>query len=301
MIDVAVYGDGRLARGVAERLSADAQVSLRGPAARDRSLLTGGSEVVLIATTTLLRDVADDIRTAVDAGSNVLVSAEEAAYPWAVDRELADELGALARANGVTILGAGLNPGFLFDALVLTLSGLHTVPSSISVSRVVDVSAFGPAVRRRLGLGYDRAGFDAGLAAGSVLGHAGFRQSMHVVAAALGVEIDQVDGEIEPLFDDRGMTVGFVQEYVARVAGADWFRATFTGHLAPLEAGLVPSDAITIESASGTTRSVIEPGVASLDGAISVIANSVRRVVAAPPGWLTVADLPPAHPLEAAR
>lgn len=299
MIDLAIYGDGRLARGVTERLRTDPGVLVG--AARDRSQLTGGAEVVLIATTTLLRDVADDIRAAAAAGSNVLVSAEEAAYPWAVDAALADELDALARANGVTILGAGLNPGFLFDALVLTLTGLHSTPTSIEVSRVVDVSPFGPAVRSRLGLGFDRVQFERGVADGSVLGHAGFRQSMAVVASALGVVIDRVDGELEPLFDGHGITAGFVQHYVATVDGAPWFRATFTGHLEPASVGLIPADTISIDSAAGSTRSAIEPGVPSLDGAISVVANSVRRVVAAPPGWCTVAGLPPAHPTEGVR
>jgi hypothetical protein len=31
-------------------------------------------------------------------------------------------------------------------------------------------------------------------------------------------------------------------------------------------------------------------------GSASIVANSVRRVVAAAPGWRTVADLPPAFP-----
>src|SRR5688572_2702803 len=104
MIEVALYGDGRLARGVAERLRTDPDVTVLGPAARDAELLRAGADVVLIATTTLLADVAEAIRSAVRAGSNVLVSAEEAAYPWAVDRDLADEVDALAREAGVTVL-----------------------------------------------------------------------------------------------------------------------------------------------------------------------------------------------------
>jgi 4-hydroxy-tetrahydrodipicolinate reductase len=298
MVDVAIIGDGRLARALAHRLRSDGVLAVRGPAARSerRGLLTSGADVVIIATSTLLADVADDIRAAVSAGSNVLVSAEEAAHPWAVDAVLGEELDQLAREAGVTVLGAGLNPGFLFDALVITLSGLHATPTSIAVSRVVDLSGFGPAVRARLGLGYDRSGFTAGLADGSILGHAGFRQSMAVVAATLGVIIDRIDAEVEPVFDAGGTTAGFVQHYLAFVGGSDWFRAEFTGHIAPQAAGLVPRDAITIESDAGTTHSVIEPGVPSLAGSVSLIANSIRRVIAAPPGWRTVAELPPAHP-----
>jgi len=41
---------------------------------------------------------------------------------------------------------------------------------------------------------------------------------------------------------------------------------------------------------------VIEPGLNPQSGASAMIANSLRRVAAAPPGWLTVGDLPPATP-----
>lgn len=295
MIEVALYGDGRLARGVAQRLGADPGVTLLGPGARDADLLSSGADVVLIATTTLLADVADDIRTAVRAGSNVLVSAEEAAYPWAVDRELADALDALARDAGVTVLGAGLNPGFLFDSLVLAMCSVHAVPDRIRVTRVVDLSPFGPAVRGRLGIGFSSAEFDQRIADGRILGHAGFRQSMAVVAAALGVPIDRYETSIEPLLAER-RTAGFAQTYTAMTAGGPWFSATFTGHLSPGAAGLATRDVIEIESAAGRTSSVIEPGVPSLAGAISVVSNSVRRVLEAAPGWRTVAELPPAIP-----
>ncbi len=57
------------------------------------------------------------------------------------------------RQNGVSILGTGVNPGFVLDLLVVTLSGgCHTV-ERIEASRVNDLSPYGPTVMKSQGVG----------------------------------------------------------------------------------------------------------------------------------------------------
>ncbi len=293
---VAVYGAGQAGGAVAGLLRARPGVTVEGPFGRAEraAALGGGADVVVIATTSFLAEIAADVRMAVEAGSNVLTSAEEAAYPWATDAACADELDALARARGVTILGAGLNPGFSFDALVLTLAGATTGLRALRVSRVVDLSGFGTAVLRRIGVGHAEAAFAAGVASGAITGHIGFPQSMHVVAGALGVRIERVERELAPLVRD-GTTAGFVQRYVAVADGREWFDARFTGHVDPAGEGLVTSDAIRLD-ADPPLGLEIPGGIGAQAGSAAVLANSVRRVVDAAPGWLTVAELPPARP-----
>ena len=300
MIEVAVIGDGQLARGVAAQLLGRADIRVEGPTPRTRipAAISAGTQIIIIATTTRLVDVVDHIEAAVGAGSNVIVSAEESAYPWAVDPAAADRLDALAHERGVTILGCGLNPGFVFDALVLTLLGTGPLPSAISVERTVDLSGFGPAVQARLGLGVSSTEFAMGIESDRILGHAGFPQSMSIVADALGVIIDSISTRIEPTLENA-RTVGFVQEYVAVVAGQQWFRARFIGHISPTEAGLTVRDSIEITSRGTALTCTIDPGFASQSGSQSLIANSIDRVVTARPGWLTVAELEPAHPRSA--
>jgi hypothetical protein len=293
---VAIVGNGQLATGIALALAPRTDIRLIGPAARSDHdhALKCGADVVIIATTTRLSDVGSGIETAIAAGSNVIVSAEEAAYPAAIDEMLAYRLDALARANGVTVLGGGLNPGFIFDALVLTLLGTTTAVRDIDVIRTVDISGFGPAVRARLGLGVNRGSFERGLSNGQILGHAGFPQSISLVAHALGVTLDRIDTSIEPIMHD-GFSVGVRQVYTGVLRGADWFRATFIGHIDPVSAALRVRDEIRIDAPVPFTC-VIDPGINSQTGSQAIIANSVDRVINAPPGWITVAHLPPAHP-----
>jgi 4-hydroxy-tetrahydrodipicolinate reductase len=306
---VGFYGAGQVATNTAEILRGRSGVAVLGPFGRDRrdEALRTGADVVVIATTSFLAEIADDVRDAVEAGSNVITTAEEAAYPWANDAATADRLDAAARSRGVTILGAGLNPGFAFDALVLTASGVVPEVESLLVERVVDLSGFGETVLRRIGVGHSAESFEAGRRAGSVTGHIGFPQSMRVVAGRLGVEIERIDGEVEPVFAERelaarslvvrpGETAGFRQRYRAISGGRVWFEALFLGHVAPGEIGENPRDAIAIRGPHGGVNLGVTPGMNPQTGSASIVANSVRRIVAAPPGWTTVGDLPPAVP-----
>jgi 4-hydroxy-tetrahydrodipicolinate reductase len=263
--------------------------------------------LVIIATTSRFRDVADDIQRAVKAGSNVLVSAEECANPWLVDPLLADRINTLAEDQDVTVLGSGLNPGLIFDALVLTLLGATPGGVQVEVTRIVDIGHFGSAVLRRLGIGFDESAFRHRVDRGEVLGHAGFPQSISIVAQALHVAIDGITEEIDPIFSDdivvlpngealpAGTSVGIVQTYRASIDDHVWFTAVFRGHVRPDLIGWEPQDTIEFMRDGRCERSItITPGLPSQSGSQAMIANSVDRVLSARPGWLTVADLPPA-------
>jgi 2,4-diaminopentanoate dehydrogenase len=307
---VSLYGAGQVARNVADILARRGHVTVHGPFGREQrdEALRAGAEVVVIATTSFLAAVADDIRDAVEAGSNVITTAEEAAFPWANDAATANRLDALARSRGVTILGAGVNPGFAFDALVLTACGVVAEVETIRVERVVDLSGFGATVLRRIGVGHSADAFAEGVRTGTVTGHIGFPQSMRVVAGRLGVEIERIDRELEPIFADAelvasaltvgsGETAGFRQRYAAMSGGRTWFEAVFTGHIAPAAIEAQPRDSIAIRGPYGGIDLAAVPGIQPQSGSAAVVANSLQRVLAAPPGWKTVAELPPAVPL----
>jgi len=310
LIRVAFYGAGQVSMNTAAILNRRDGIEVLGPFGRPQrdEALRSGADVVVIATTSFLAEIADDVREAVEAGSNVITTAEEAAYPWANDPVVAERLDALARSRKVTILGAGLNPGFAFDALVLTACGAVAEVESLLVERVVDLSGFGATVLRRIGVGHSAESFEEGRRSGTVTGHIGFPQSMQVVGGRLGVAIERIDRELEPIFAEvelpassltvrAGETAGFRQRYSAFAAGQPWFEAVFTGHVSPPAIGLEPLDSIDVRSPDGGVHLEARPGLNPQRGSAAVVANSVRRVVAAAPGWTTVGNLPPAVPV----
>lgn len=303
---IALYGAGKVGTQVARILADRPWAEVLGPFDRAGRVdaLTSGADVVLIATTSFLADVAADIRTAVEHGSNVLTTAEEAAFPWAIDAEVADDLDALARSAGVSILGAGYNPGFAFDAHVLTVAGVVERADAFRVERVVDLSGFSETVLRRLGIGFVPEEFEEGVATGAITGHIGFPQSMRIVARQMGVELDRIERTVVPhvteveirgstMTVEAGLTAGFQQDYVGIVDGRPWFEAAFTGHMTLEAIAADPRDEIIV---SGPTplRFATTPGVNPQQGTPALLSNSMHRLVAAPPGWVTVGELPPA-------
>jgi 4-hydroxy-tetrahydrodipicolinate reductase len=129
---------------------------------------------------------------------------------------------------------------------------------------------------------------------------------MRIVADKLQVKIERIDFHIEPLFAshvyelphltiDEGCSAGFIQRYTAIVDGRSWFEAELVGHADPESAGFERADTIDI-SGVAPIHLEIRPGCDPQLGSAALIANSLRRVIDAPPGLTTVANLPPAIP-----
>ena len=78
---------------------------------------------MVIATTSWTEKQMPDLRKILKAGINCISIAEEMSTPEAQSPELAKELDELAKANGVSILGTGVNPGYVLDLMVVMLSG----------------------------------------------------------------------------------------------------------------------------------------------------------------------------------
>jgi len=311
MAKVSIYGAGQLGTNVARMLREQGRHSVAGPFHReeDEVALKSGADVVLIATTTLFAEVAPYIRTALNAGSNVLVSSEECAYPWAVDRALADELDALAKSKGVSVAGTGVNPGLIFDALVLTFLGATPRNATITVRRTVDISKFGATVLRRIGVDASEAEFHEKVKAGKILGHAGFPQSMSVVADALGLKIDRIDKELLPILADKlislpdrldvqpGRSAGVNQTYTSIVEGKPWFVSHFFGHIDLAGIGKSAQDQIELRIDGNLHQTItLAPGIGAQVGSQNMVVNSFDRIITAAPGWVTLAQLPPAFP-----
>ena len=271
----------------------------------DRAL-EGSPDIVVIATTSFLDDVLPVVTACVKRGCNVVCTAEEMAFPWAIDPAAAAKLDRLAKRHAVTVLGAGANPGFITDALVLTAAGAAWEISSISTRRVVKLGRFSLTVLRRLGIGYTKRDFTTGIRSSRIFGHIGYPESIGIVARALGKHVSHIRKSYRPLIADRdfqiehmtvraGLTAGFVQRAQAIVGGAVWFDAEFIGHVDPMAAGYEPQDQIRLFGTPDLNLSV-NPGFDPQFTSAAVIANSLRRVVQANPGLVTVADLPPAVP-----
>lgn len=244
------------------------------------------ADVVLHATASFLQDVFPQLLGIVRAGRNVISTCEELAYPWRRHPGLAKELDREARAHGVSVLGSGINPGFVLDTLALCLTGACQRVRRIEACRVVDVAARREQLRRKVGLGLPIEEFRSRAAAGG-FGHVGLAESAWLVGIGLGWTFDAVDETIEPVPGENGRALGARQTVSARRDGRELVRLTVE-----MSAGAShPMDEIVIEG-DPSLRMRIEGGVPGDVATAAVVLNCIPAVVAAPAGLLTMLDLP---------
>ena len=81
------------------------------------------ADVVLCCTDSFTKEAFERLKFCLEKKINVVSSAEEMAYPQAQSPELAKELDRIAKENGVSIIGTGINPGLIMDFLVVVMTG----------------------------------------------------------------------------------------------------------------------------------------------------------------------------------
>jgi 4-hydroxy-tetrahydrodipicolinate reductase len=284
------------------------------PISADLTSVIGQSRphLAIQATCSKLHDAMEEITTLVRHGVHVISIAEEMADPSCTSPVLAEELHRLAIAHGVAILGTGINPGFVLDVLVITLTGVCADVQSITAKRVNDLSPYGPSVLRSQGVGFTPEAFHAGLKAGTVVGHVGFPQSIHMIADTLGWEIERVAETREPIVSqvqratpivtvEPGQVAGCLHTAVAYQRGTPVITLIHPQQIHPQLEGVETGDTIEIFG-TPNVRLAGSPEIPGGKGTVALTVNLIPRVLNASPGLHTMIDLPiPAAMLGDAR
>ncbi|MGQ0568683.1 MAG: dihydrodipicolinate reductase [Armatimonadota bacterium] len=250
--------------------------------------LTRGPQVVLHSTQSHLAQVTSQILACIEAGACVVSTCEELAFPWRhhpVDARRIDEA---AKARGVTVVGVGVNPGFVMDLLPIVLTGPCRDVRAVRVTRVVDAGQRRLPLQRKVGAGLEQAAFEEGVAAGRI-GHVGLAESVAMIADALGWALEEIREEIEPVL------VGTEVRGLHQVAtGLHDGRPGITLDLTMAVGAPHPRDTVVIEGEPAlhvTAAGGIHGDVATC----AIAVNAIPRVLAAPPGLTTVHRLNPIH------
>ncbi len=266
------------------------------------ALSQGCPDVVIIATRSFVHEVVDEMLLAVEQGANVISIAEEMADAWAQHPKMADRIDRAARERKVTVLGTGINPGFVLDLLIVCLSGACVSVESIVARRVNDLSPFGPTVMETQGVGTTPEQFQAGIADGSIVGHVGFPESISLIARALGMQLDRIEQTKEPIISrvtrktehvivEPGWVAGCRHIAVGYRDDKEIIRFEHPQQVLPELEGVDTGDYITIE---GTPRidMAIKPEIPGGLGTTALAVNMVPLVKRAAPGLLTMVDFP---------
>ena len=253
-------------------------------------------DIAVLCTSSSLEQVMPQFEEVLKHRVPIVTTTEEAAYPVPRNRRLVRRLDEAARKARVAVLGTGVNPGFVMDALPIALTAVCERVDRVEVHRVQDARIRRLPFQRKIGAGLTTGQFARGVKAGA-LRHMGFAESMHMMAAALGWTLDRVTDDIRPklaqepvasdwLTVDAGCVCGIVQDAVGYVKGEARIRL----HLEAYLGAPVSYDSVLIEG-SPRIYSRIEGGVHGDIATASMVVNSIPGVIAAAPGFRTMRDM----------
>lgn len=262
------------------------------------------ADLAIVATTSDLDQVAETIVPLVESGYNVLSICEELAFPWQSHPEVAVRIDAVAKAHGVTVLGTGANPGVLMDTLPLLLTALTQRVERVVIRRRTSMARYG-AILTKFGLGLTEAEFAAAQRRGGLVGHYGFEQSIGALAGGLGWDLDEI--VVDPIAPavvsgttrvGDHVTIGPGQISAVRHAarglrgGEALIDLEITFGFYDESDPIAPGDDYRIEGAEQTIALSNAVGFESFLSTIAAAANTATAVVDAPPGLLSMGDLP---------
>jgi hypothetical protein len=267
------------------------------------------ADAVVHATTSFLQQAYPQIAEALEHGLNVVSTCEELSYPYIVDRNLARKLHELARENGATVLGTGINPGFLMDTLVITLTCVCQKIRKIEIKRVMNAATRRVPFQEKIGAGFSLREFNEKMRSKTITGHVGLAQSMSMVASALGWRLDEIQiDKVEPVMAGKHVESDAIKVEVGQAAGLRQYARGIRGgkEVMSLEfqayiGAEEEYDSITIEGVPNIYQK-ITPCIHGDFGTVAIIANSIPKAINAPPGLVTMKDLPiPSAALEDMR
>lgn len=279
VVDIDPHKQGQLVEGVAVTSS-----------------LPAAAHVAVLTTTSSLARIEPQVMDALARGMAVVSSCEELFFPHS-QPEIAARLDAAAQAAGRAVLGTGVNPGFLMDALPLALTAPCRRVERVRVERVQDPSTRRRPFQDKVGVGGEPAVVEQLLAAGKT-GHVGLRESALFLGAKLGFSVDIFREEqrvivAEDVVERAGRRIEPGQVLGVEQTGRAWsggiervelfFRAVWGEPQSHDRIQIVGEPALDVTLAGGVPGDV---------ATCAIVVNAIPAVLDARPGLRTMAEVP---------
>ncbi len=254
------------------------------------------ADVVLHTTNSYFDLFKSQVVEILEAGLDIVSTAEELSFPWLAHPKEAAEIDAVAQRAGKTVLATGVNPGFIMDSLPLNLTAICQQVDHIDVTRVINASTRRGPFQAKIGSGMTVADFQARMAAGR-MGHVGLPESVGMVFHTLGKKLARYESSVEPVVADQPVKTDYFDVQPGQVKGLKQVAHGYTDEgefmgltfIAALEAG---DEKDTIKITGRPNLKVTLKGTNGDIATIAIAVNAIRRVKEAAPGLVTMRDLP---------
>ncbi len=256
-------------------------------------------DIALVLTTSSIEKIAPTIKECLQANLDVISICEELSYPFASHKNIADEIDRLAKERNQTVLGTGINPGFLMDLLPTILSSPTMDFHKARVTRVIDSVRRRESFQKKIGTGMSTDEFAAAIEKRDITGHVGLVESIEFVNDALQLDLDEIR-ELSPeaiiAEEPLDTPIGLVHE--GDVKGLKSTGQGVKNREVIIElvfeayCGATPEyDEIHIDGHPAIHQRIVG-GVMGDYATIAMMLNMIPLVVDAEPGLFTMKDLP---------
>ncbi|MCK9235305.1 MAG: 2,4-diaminopentanoate dehydrogenase [Acholeplasmataceae bacterium] len=329
LIKVAIWGFGAMGQGMAEMLLTKRGVDIVGvcdinenfvgktvedilksdyqcqtPIEQDIDSMLDNTkpDLVLLCTDSFVKGAYHKIEKILKKKINCITTAEEMAYPLESHPEMAKAFDDLAKENGVTLLGTGINPGFIMDLMVVALSGAMVDVEKIKVERINSLSPFGPAVMEEQGVGDSLERYHERVKNNQLDGHVGFRQSVDMIFKGLGLKPSKFEQQMKPILTSIDRQTKYATAKKGTLAGVNmtaqgylenqlFLEMSHPQQIEPEAEGVRTGDYIYL-TGKPNVQMAISPEIDGGLGTIAVCVNMIPHVLNARPGLKTMLDLP---------
>jgi 4-hydroxy-tetrahydrodipicolinate reductase len=257
----------------------------------------GADADVVVHTTNSYFDLfTDQVLEILEAGFDIVSTSEELSFPWTDNPDRAARVDEAARKAGKTVLGTGVNPGFLMDSLPLFITSIAQRVDHIDVTRVINASKRRGPFQAKIGSGMTVDEFKAKMAEGR-MGHVGLPESAAMLLDTLGKKLVRFENTIEPVVAQEPVKTKFFDVLPGQARGLHQSGRAYTdeGEFASLtfRAALDEEpDGDTITIAGLPDLKVKLQGTNGDLATVAMAVNAIRRTEEAAPGLVTMRDLP---------
>lgn len=258
------------------------------------------ADVAIIATSSSLENIFPIINKVVNFGCHVISICEELSYPFENYPKLSKELDNLAKTNNVSIIGTGINPGYLMDLLPIIMTTPCQSITSIKVTRLINSAKRRISFQKKIGTGLSVQEFQKKIRNREITGHIGLTQSIQMILAALGIEYDQiVEFPPKEIISKKNFTTSYNEKFpegfvcglqskaIAKKGQNEIVGLDFIAYTGEHE----EYDTIEIKGIPNIHQKIIG-GVHGDLGTSGIVVNLIPIIIEAKAGLLTMKDIP---------
>ncbi|MBU2512613.1 dihydrodipicolinate reductase [bacterium] len=260
-------------------------------------LKTVKADAVILTTVSTMDKITPQVEEIVGFGLPIVSTCEELIYPWDTSPALAARIDTAAKNAKVAVLGTGVNPGYLMDALPAFLTAVCQQVESVRVSRFQNAAFRRIPFQKKIGAGLNLEEFES-LKKKGTLRHVGLTESIHLIANTMGWKLSKTEDIITPVIAEKeiktdamvipaGFAAGVQQIGRGWVEGNEKITLHFKAAVGEPES----YDRVEIQGEPNIV-STIKDGVNGDIATCAIVLNALKQILKVSPGLRTMADMP---------